>query len=91
MLPPCAGAWTESWLHLAGGAGTSGLRAAAKQGGMVRCASCASLTFSPPCPSPPPQYRCAKAGALREEHSATFKPEFRAALDALAARPTKVG
>ena len=37
------------------------------------------------------QYRCAKAGALREEHSASFKPEFRAALDARAARPTKVG
>ena len=52
----------------------------------------------PQCPTPAlphlpvrPQYRCAKAGALREEHRASLKPEFRAALEALAARPTKVG
>lgn len=36
------------------------------------------------------QYRCAKAGALREEHHAALKPEFLASLGALADRPTKV-
>ena len=36
-------------------------------------------------------YRCARARALRDAHRSLFKADFLAALDALAARPTKGG